>query len=120
MLIFFSLAAFVTIICLWSAWRAIFISICNFLSRILEFWFYRKYLKTTHAKAHEAMWLAYLKTRQDTIYGKRYKFAKFKSVDDFRRACPVVEYDDIKNYCEEVWQVREVFSLTESLGYCQT
>ena len=35
---------------------------------------------------------------KDTEFGKKYKFSKIKNVNDFRKAVPIHDYEDIKDY----------------------
>lgn len=46
--------------------------------------------------------LSLLKKNKDTRYGEKYAFSSIRSEQDFRSALPVVEYEDIEPYIEQI------------------
>lgn len=51
---------------------------------------------------NEKLLLQILDDNKDTEYGRKYGFADIKSYEDFRRAVPVITYDDISGYVDRM------------------
>ncbi|MCH7505637.1 GH3 auxin-responsive promoter family protein [PVC group bacterium] len=53
-------------------------------------------------KAQEAYLLDLMKRNQETAYGKKYHFDHVKSINDFQRYVPLVNYEKVRRYVEEM------------------
>ena len=63
----------------------------------------------------------YLKDNRNTKYGKKYKFSKIKSVHEFQKHVPIVEYDDIKHYIDDIkFGKKNVLSSKDPLFFEET
>lgn len=51
---------------------------------------------------NEKLLLQILDDNKDTEYGRKYGFADIKSYEGFRRAVPVITYDDISGYVDRM------------------
>jgi hypothetical protein len=53
-------------------------------------------------KVQEKVLLRIINKNKNTVYGKKYKFAKIKSIKDFQKNVPVVSYEDLIPYIEKL------------------
>ncbi|MFP4105168.1 MAG: GH3 auxin-responsive promoter family protein [Phycisphaerae bacterium] len=58
------------------------------------------------AEVQERFLLRLLRMHEETEFGRKHGFAKIRSVDDFRKAVPINEYDSLKPYVDKVLQGR--------------
>ncbi len=50
----------------------------------------------------EVLLLSLVKTAEKTLFGRSHQFEEIKSIDDFQRLVPVVDYEELKPYIEKV------------------
>jgi hypothetical protein len=60
---------------------------------------FRNALKNPRAAQTKKL-LQIIRANENTAYGKRYNFAKIRSIEDFQRYVPPVSYEDIRPYVE--------------------
>jgi len=53
-------------------------------------------------KKNEALLFRILKMNRDTEYGRRYRFSEIKSLADYRRTVPIIEYEDYEAYIDRM------------------
>ena len=44
----------------------------------------------------------YLKKNKNTKYGKKYNFSKINTIEEFQNRIPIVEYNDLRKYINEI------------------
>ncbi len=58
-------------------------------------------------KSQEKILLEYLHRNQNTEYGRKYNFAKIKSVEDYRRYVPISDCESVRPYIERMTKGEE-------------
>jgi hypothetical protein len=58
--------------------------------------------------------LQIIRANENTAYGKRYNFAKIRSIEDFQRYVPPVSYEDIRPYVERAMEGEKAQLTAES------
>lgn len=53
-------------------------------------------------KAQERILKRILSGNKNTVYGRKYKFSKINSVEDFQKQVPIITYPDISTYIEKM------------------
>lgn len=62
-----------------------------------------------------------LRRNRDTRYGKRYGFAAINNLDEYRRAVPVITYEEIKDWMTEVTRgEKNVFTAEDPVMFAKT
>ena len=80
-----------------------------------------KYFLNKPQVIQEKILKKYLKDNRNTKYGKKYKFSKIKSVHEFQKHVPIVEYDDIKHYIDDIkFGKKNVLSYEDPLFFEET
>ena len=64
---------------------------------------YRRALRNPR-RAQEKILRRFLRRNADSEYGRRYGYARIRTVLDFQRAVPIVTYDDLEPWIEKVRQ----------------
>jgi hypothetical protein len=58
-------------------------------------------------RAQFLLWQDLLTAGQHTDFGRQYNFSKIQSLDDYKSAVPIHEYEDLKNYIERMMNGEE-------------
>ena len=99
------------------------ISLAHFiwlLSLKIDDFKYKYFLKKPQV-VQEKILKEYLKKNKNTKYGKKYNFSKIDSVKEFQKKVPLIEYDNLKNYIEEIKIGREnILSRNKTLFFEET
>lgn len=71
-------------------------------------------------KVQEKVLLRILKRNKDTVYGKRYNFAKIKSINDFQKNVPLSDYDDLLPLIERLKNAEQNILTKDKVIYFAT
>lgn len=78
------------------------------IKKLIPFLFYheinnfiKKNQKTKNL--YESVLLGHLRHSDNSAYGKRYKFSQIKNIKQFKSILPIIKYEDIQNYVNQVF-----------------
>ncbi len=73
----------------------------KYLENVSHIWEFREARRDVF-KAQERLLLNIVKQNKNTVYGKKYKFNKIKSIGDFQKRVPIISYEDILPFIERM------------------
>ena len=81
----------------------------SIINTSLKILFSRNYKQIEQFKAEpfgkQKEWLTYLVDHcKETEYGKKYSFSQIKTRSDFKKALPIIQYEDITSYIDSMMQ----------------